>query len=200
MEGVLDLGYAIRRIPIGIPHRPPRPKYANENPPQRYTLTPRLGLLWNLGEATGATLFVDAVAFRSPRHPDFGVGLTVGMANSWVATESASGIARASLATLPVLVRVHYRASTGRAFLGLGAGVGFAMAWARTRSYGATVTGHSYGAAGDASIEAGIRLHPGQFIASLRYLAVYLDTFSSGDRISGNAGGAVIDVGYRLGF
>ena len=200
VEGVLDLGYAIRRIPIGIPHRPPRPKYANENPPQRYTLTPRLGLLWNLGEATGATLFVDAVAFRSPRHPDFGVGLTVGMANSWVATESASGIARASLATLPVLVRVHYRASTGRAFLGLGAGVGFAMAWARTRSYGATVTGHSYGAAGDASIEAGIRLHPGQFIASLRYLAVYLDTFSSGDRISGNAGGAVIDVGYRLGF
>jgi len=200
VEGVLDMGYAIRRIPIGIMQRPPRPKYATEQPSPHYTLTPRLGLLWNLGDATGATLFVDALAFRSPRHPDFGVGLSLGLVQSWFATESASGIARASLATLPILVRVHYRAHAGRAFLGLGAGVGFAMAWARTRTYGATIVGNSYGAAGDASIETGIRLRHGQCVASLRYLAVYLDTFSSGDRISGNAGGAMLDVGYRLGF
>jgi len=128
------------------------------------------------------------------------VGLTLGLAQTWFATESASGIAQTSLATLPILVRAHYRASAGRAFLGVGASVGFAMAWARTRTYGATITGHGYGAAGDASIETGIRLRAGQFVASLRYLAVYLDTFSSGDRISGNAGGAVIDLGYRLGF
>jgi hypothetical protein len=200
VEGVLDTGYAIRRIPIGIKLRPPRAKYPGEQPSPRYTLTPRLGLLWNLGDAAGATLFVDALAFRSPRHPDFGVGLTLGLVQSWFAAESASGITRASLATLPILVRVHYRANAGRAFLGAGAGVGFAMAWARTRTYGSTIAGSSYGAAGDASVETGIHLRHGQFVASVRYLAVYLDTFSSGDRISGNAGGAMIDVGYRLGF
>jgi hypothetical protein len=200
VEGVLDMGYAIRRIPIGLQQRPLRPAHLDEKTSQRYTVTPRLGLLWNLGATTGATLFVDALAFRSPRYPNFGLGLTVGLAQSWFAAESASGIARATLATLPILVRVHYRASAGRAFLGVGAGAGFAMAWARTRTYGATLTGSSYGAAGDASLEAGIRLHAGQFVASLRYLAVYLDTFSSGDRISGNAGGAMIDLGYRLGF
>ena len=200
VEGVLDMGYAIRRIPIGIQQRPPRPKFPAEQPSPRYTLTPRLGFLWNLGDATGATLFVDALAFRSPRLPDFGVGLCLGLVQSWFATESASGIARASLATLPILVRGHYRVNAGRAFLGVGAGVGFAMAWARTRTYGATIVGNSYGAAGDASVETGIHLRDGQFVASLRFLAVYLDTFSSGDRISGNAGGAMIDVGYRLGF
>jgi hypothetical protein len=200
VEGVLDTGYAIRRIPIGIPNRPGRPKLADEKTRERYTLTPRLGVLWNLGDATGATLFIDALAFRSRRHPDVGVGLTLGLVQSWFAAEGTSGITRASLATLPILVRVHYRASAGRAFLGLGAGAGFAMAWARMRSDGATITGHSYGAAGDASLEAGLHLRTGQFVASLRYLVVYLDTFSSGDRISGSAGGAMVDVGYRWGF
>ncbi len=200
VEGVLDQGYAIRRIPIGIQRQPSRPDPEQEKPSSRYTLTPRLGALWNLGDAAGATFFVDAMAFRSSRHPDFGVGLSLGLAQSWFSTESAAGITRASLATLPILFRVQYRASAGRAFFGLGAGAGFAMSWVRTRTYGATIVGMSYGAAGEASVETGFRLRDGRFVASLRYLAVYLDTFSSGDRIDGNAAGAIIDVGYRLGF
>ena len=200
VEGVLDMGYAIRRIPIGIRQRAPRPLPVEAGPPPRYTLTPRLGLLWNLGDATGATLFIDALAFRSARYPNFGVGLSLGLAQSWFAGENASGITRASLATLPILFRVQYRASLGRTFLGLGAGVGFAMSWIRAQSYGATIVGNSYGAAGEASFETGFRLRQGSFVASLRYLAVYLDTFSSGDRIAGNAAGAVLDIGYRLGF
>jgi ABC-type uncharacterized transport system permease subunit len=163
-------------------------------------LTPRLGLLWNLGDATGATLFVDALAFRSTRHPDFGVGLSLGLVRSWFAAENAGGITQASLATLPILFRIHYRASMGRAFFGLGASAGFAMSWVRTHSYDATIVGRSYGAAGDASLETGFRLRDGHVVASVRYLAVYLSSFSSGDRISGNSAGAMLDVGYRLGF
>ncbi len=200
VEGVLDQGYAIRKIPIGIKQQPSRPNPAQEKPSARYTLTPRLGALWNLGDAAGATFFVDAMAFRSARHPNVGVGLSLGLVQSWFSTESVAGITRASLATLPILFRVQYRANVGRTFLGLGAGAGFAMSWARTSTYGATIVGMSYGAAGEASIETGIRLRDGDFVASLRYLAVYLDTFSSGDRIDGNAAGAMIDVGYRLGF
>jgi hypothetical protein len=153
-----------------------------------------------LGDAAGATFFVDALAFRSARHPNFGLGLSPGIVQSWFAAQNAGGITRASLTTFPILVRVQYRASAGRTFFGLGAGAGFAMAWARTSTYGATIVGTSYGAAGEASLETGIRLRHGHFVASLRYLAVYLDRFSSGDRIDGNAAGAMIDVGYRLGF
>jgi hypothetical protein len=200
VEGVLDMGHAIRRIPIGIRQRPPRREPPRANLSQRYTLTPRLGVLWNLGDAAGATLFVDALAFRSTRHPDFGVGLSLGLVQSWFTAENADGITQALLATLPILFRVHYRASMGQTFFGLGAGVGFAMSWARTHSYGATIVGKSYGAAGDASLETGFRLSHGHVVASLRYLAVYLDEFSSGDHISGNTAGAMIDVGYRLGF
>jgi hypothetical protein len=200
VEGVLDQGYAMRRIPIGIKQHPSRPEPLEANPSPRYTVTPRLGLLWNLGDAAGATFFVDALAFRSARHPNFGLGLSPGIVQSWFAAQNAGGITRASLTTFPILVRVQYRVSTGRTFFGLGAGAGFAMAWARTSTYGATIVGTSYGAAGEANLETGIRLRHGHFVASLRYLAVYLDRFSSGDRIDGNAAGAMIDVGYRLGF
>jgi hypothetical protein len=200
VEGVLDMGHTVRRIPIGLQQRPLPRERPDTNPPPRYTLTPRLGILWNLGDAAGATLFVDALAFRSVRHPNFGMGLSLGLVQSWFTVEDASGITRASLTTLPILFRVHYRATMGRTFLGLGAGAGFAMSWVRTHSYGPTLVGKSYGAAAEGGLETGIRLHAGDLVASLRYLAVYLDTYSSGDRIRGNSAGAMIDVGYRLGF
>jgi hypothetical protein len=200
VEGVLDMGHAVRRIPIGVRQRPTRSERPDANPSPRYTLTPRLGMLWNLGDAVGATLFVDALAFPSARHPNFGMGLSLGLVQSWFTAENASGITRAALATLPILFRVHYRASMGQTFLGLGAGAGFAVSWVRTHSYGATIVGKSYASVGEVSLETGIRLRDGHFVASLRYLAVYLDEFSSGDRINGNAAGAMIDVGYRLGF
>jgi len=200
VEGVLDMGHAVRRIPIGLRQRALPRERPDPHPLPRYTLTPRLGLLWNLGDAVGTTLFVDALAFPSVRHPNFGMGLSFGLVQSWFATEDAVGITRASLTTLPILCRVHYRARMGRTFLGLGAGAGFAMSWARTHTYGDTIVGKSYGAAGEASLETGIRLSNGHLVASLRYLAIYLDKFSSGDRIQGNAAGAMIDVGYRLGF
>ena len=197
VEGVLDKGHAIRRIPIGIrQHLLPR----QENPSPHYTLTPSFGLLWNVGAAAGATLLVDAVAYRSTRYPDLGLGLSLGLVQSWFTAESAGGITQTALTTLPLLFQIHQRFIAGRTFFGLGAGAGFAMSLARIRTYGATVVGTSHGAAVEASIETGFRLGHAHLVFSLRYLALYPATFSSGDRIAGNAAGAVADLGYRIGF
>lgn len=197
VEGVLDDGHAIRRIPIGI-YRPNPVMHAGIRPSPRYTLTPRLGALWNLGSETGATFFVEAAAFRTARHPDFGMGLSLGLVQSWFDAESAGGITRASLSTVPVLFELHQRFVAGRGFLALGAGGGFAFAFGRLRSYGATVTAHGYGAAFEGAVESGFLVGDGQLVFSLRYLAVYLAELTSGDRIDGNAAGAVADIGYRF--
>jgi hypothetical protein len=201
VEGVLDSGHAMRRIPIGIGQRLPPPQSPVAPPSPRYTLTPRLGLLWNLGAAAGGALFVDAVAFRSARYPDLGLGLSLGLVQTWFAAESAGGITRTSLTTLPILFQIHQRFLVGRTFFGMGAGAGFAMSWAHIESYGTTVVGSSYGAVAEARLETGFRIgHAAHLVFSLRYLTLYLATFSSGDRINGNAAGAVADLGYRLGF
>ena len=199
VEGVLDDGHAIRRIPIGV-RRAKSIARPDAGLSPRYTLTPRLGILWNLGTEAGATLFVEAAAYRSTRHPDFGIGLSLGMVQSWFDAASAGGITRASLTTLPVLFEVHQRffARRARAFFGFGAGAGFALAFGRLRTYETTVTGHGFGAAVEGIVESGFLLGNTHLVLSLRYLAVYLDQLTSGDRITGNAAGAVADIGYRL--
>jgi hypothetical protein len=200
VEGVLDNVRAIRRIPIGLGQRPLPPSPVTP-PPPRYTLTPRLGVLWNFGAAAGGALFVDAVAFRSARLPNLGLGLSLGLVQTWFATESAGGITRTALTTLPILLQIHQRFLAGRTFFGLGAGAGFAMSWAHIASYGATVVGSSYGAVADASLETGFRIgHAADLVFSVRYLALYLAPFSSSDQINGNAAGAVADLGYRMDF
>lgn len=197
VEGVLDAGHAVRRIPIGLRRRPAE-KVAG--PPPRYTLTPRLGLMWNLGALVGGACFVEAAAYRSSRAPNFGIGLSVGALASRFDAESEGGIARTKLTTVPVLFEVHQRflPSGGRAFFALAAGAGFATTFGRIESLGATVAGHGFGVALEGMLESGVMLGDAHLVLSLRYLAVYLDKLSSGDRLVGNAGGAVADIGYRL--
>jgi hypothetical protein len=197
VESVLDDSHALRRIPIGPPRRPP-PARPGANRSPRYTLTPRLGVLWNLGAAVGATLFVDAAAYRSARYPNLGMGLSLGIVASSFAAESRNGITRASLTTVPLLFELRRRTSAKPWFVALGAGAGFAWCYGRLHSYGTTVTAHGYGAAIQATVETGVILGDAHLVLSLRYLAVYLAELSSGDHIAGNAAGAVADLGYRL--
>jgi hypothetical protein len=199
VEGVLDDGHAIRRIPIGV--RRGRPGFRTAlNLAPRYTLTPRLGFLWNLGSAAGAVLFLEAAAYRSARLPHLGLGLSLGIVQSWFDSASQGGITRTALTTLPLLFEVHQRlfVRRTRAFFGFGAGAGFAVAFGHLHTYGTTVTGHGFGAAVEGIFESGFVLGDAHLVLSLRYLAIYLDKLSSGDRISGNAAGAVADLGYRL--
>ena len=198
VEGVLDNAHATRRIPIGVRRIPDRARRPPDELSPRYTLTPRLGILWNLGAEAGATLFVDAAAYRSTRHPDFGMGLSLGLIESWFDAESDGGITRTALTTLPALFQIRQRFVAGRAFLALDAGAGFAMCFGRMRSFGATVTGHGYGAALEAAVESGFLAGDASIVFSVRYLAVFLSGLSSGDRIAGNTAGALADIGYRL--
>jgi hypothetical protein len=197
IESVLDDGHALRRIPIGSPRRslPARP-LANRSP--HFTLTPRLGVLWNLGAEVGAALFVDAAVYRSTRYPNLGMGLSLGIVASTFAAESGNGITRASLTTVPLLFELRRRTSAKPWFVAFGAGAGFAWCYGRIHSYGTTVTAHGYGAAVQAAVETGFILGEAHLVFSLRYLAVYLAELSSGDRIAGNAAGALADLGYRL--
>ena len=200
VEGVLEGAYAVRGIPVGIPPRPPVPPLPFANPSPRYTLTPRLGLLWSLGVAEGATFFVDAMAFRIARLPDVGLGLSVGVLETYFAAESQYALTKARLTTVPVLVHLHYRANAGRSFVGLGAGAGLAVSFGRFETYGTTVVGTSYGTAAEASVETGLHLRHGHLVLAARYLFLSLACFSSGDTVNGNAAGMTVDVGYRVGF
>jgi hypothetical protein len=197
VEGVLDDAHAIRRIPVGL-RRPPLLARPPTQRAPRYTVTPRLGVLWNLGVAGGATLFVDVTAYRLARYPNLGMGLSLGVTQSWFWTESGSGITEASLTTVPLLFELRRRFVLDRTFVALGGGAGFALSVARLRSFGATVTGHGYGAALQAAVETGLVLGDAHLAFSLRYLSLYLTELSSGDLIAGNAAGVVADVGYRL--
>jgi hypothetical protein len=199
VEGVLDDGHAIRRIPIGI--RRPRPMVRPPtNLAPRYTLTPSLGLLWNLGPEAGAAFSIEAAAYRSARLPNLGLGLSLAVVQSWFDTSSQGGITRTTLTTVPLLFEVHQRFlfRRARAYVGLSAGAGFAAGIGRLRTYGTTVTGHGFGAALEGGLESVFMLGDAHLVLSLRYLAVYLDKLSSGDRITGNAAGATAGLGYRL--
>jgi hypothetical protein len=200
VEGVLDDAHTVRSIPVGIPARPPASARPFANPSPRYTLTPRLGLLWSLGSAEGATLFVDAMAFRIARLPEVGLGLSVGAVQSCFAAENQYAVTKTQLTTVPVLFHLHYRANAGRTFVGVGAGAGLAVSFGRFETYGTTVVGKSYGTAAEASVETGLHLQRGHLVLGAHYLFLSLARFSSGDTVSGNAGGMAFDVGYRLGF
>jgi hypothetical protein len=200
IEGVLDGAHTLRSIPVGIPARAPAPARPFANPSPRYTLTPRLGLLWSLGAAEGATFFVDAMAFRIARLPDVGLGLSVGAVHTFFEAENQYALTKAQLTTLPVLFHFHYRANAGRTFVGVSAGVGLALSFGRFTTYGTSVVGTSYGTAADASVETGLHLRHGHLVLGAHYLFLSLARFSSGDTVSGNAGGMAFDVGYRLGF
>jgi hypothetical protein len=123
--------------------------------------------------------------------------MTIGTIQSWFAAESAGGISRVELSTIPVSFQIRQDAVFGRLFAGVGGGVGFAMSTARVHSYDATVVGRTFGAMAEASIETGLLLRRAHLVLALHYVGLYLSDFSSGDHLASNAGGTMLDVGYR---
>jgi hypothetical protein len=200
VEGVLDMGHAFARIPIGAHVRPVGPKAPDVIAYPRWAVTPRLGVLTNFGPLVGATFFVDGSVYPSVRDPGLALGLALGFVESRFAAESAGGISRTQLSTFPVSFQIRQHWARGRAFAGLGAGAGFAVSVARVKSYGATTVGSGLGGVVEVSVEGGFLLRKAHLVLGLRYLALHLSDFSSGDRVAGNAGGAMADLGYRLVF
>jgi hypothetical protein len=162
-------------------------------------LTPRIGFLWNFGHATGASFFVDGIRQLSYRGPGIGLGLSLGVVSTWFATQDEHGIAKTSLTTLPLLLIVSQRYTRQRWFIGGNAGLGLAVGFASTATFSDyRLTGNAGGGAALLALETGVLLPHAHLVFSLRYLAVYLGALSNGDRIRGNAGGAIADLGYRF--
>lgn len=197
VEGVLDAAYAVRRIPLQALAKPAPAVPVRHIAYPRYTLTPRVGVLTNFGALAGATLFVDGFVHPSVHDRGLGLGVAVGLIQGRLTVESAGGITRADLSTIPVSFQVRQDVVWDRVFAGVGAGVGFAMADVRLHSYNTTVVGRSFGAMAEASVEAGILLRRSHVVLALHYLGLYLSDFTTGDHLASNAGGAVLDLGYR---
>jgi len=200
VEGVLDGAHTFKRIPLQARAKATPPAMSRYIAYPRYTLTPRLGVLTNFGPLTAATFFVDGFVHPSAHDRGLGLGFAVGIIQSWFAVESAGGITRTDLSTIPVSFQIRQDVVSGRLFAGAGAGVGFAMAEGRIHSFATTTVGHSFGAIAEASVETGLLLRTGHIVASLRYVGLYLSDFSTGDHLASNAGGAMVDLGYRRGW
>jgi hypothetical protein len=199
VEAVLEgtcrtLTLPIERLPPGS-----QPELSDESLHPKYTLTPRIGFLWNFGHATGASVFVEGIQQYNHHGPGFGLGLSLGAVSTWFATQDEHGIDKTALTTIPFMMIVSQRYTRRRFFIGGSAGLGLAMSIASTTTYrDYRLTGYAAGGTAHMTLETGVLLPHAHLVFSLRYLAVYLGSFSNGERIRGNAGGAIVDLGYRL--
>jgi hypothetical protein len=197
VEAVLDQAHATERIPLALfVRRPPLPSVE----PAHYTLTPRLGLLWNLRQPPGAAFFVEAMAWLRPRLADFTFGATLGYLHSRLFSWNSAGAGDVVLDQFPLLAQARYRRSIDRLTLSAGAGAGLVLAQARLHAYNTEISGHSVGFACETSTQAAFRLRRSQVVLGLRYLIMAPGKLSSGDVIVGNTGGFVVDAGYQIGW
>ena len=198
VEAVLDSGHAIERIPLSLfTRRPPPPPPVQGT---RYTLTPRLGLLWNLHQPPGIALFVEAMASLHTSLAGFAFGLTAGYLHSSFFSWNSAGAGDVVLDQIPLLAQASYRYRLDRLALSAGAGAGLVLAQARLHALGSEIPGHSLAFSCEGLIEAAFLLRRSQVVLGLRYLAMSLGELSSRDVIVGNTGGFVVDAGYRIGW
>jgi hypothetical protein len=74
------------------------------------------------------------------------------------------------------------------------------LAQARLRVFDSEISGYGVAFGLEGSTEAAFLMHRSQVVFGLRYLAMSLGKLSSGDEIVGNAGGFIVDAGYRIGW
>jgi hypothetical protein len=197
VEAVLDKGHATERIPLDLFMRPlpPEPVQA-----PRYTLTPRLGLLWNLQQNPGLALFVEAMGSLHPSLSGFVFGATLGYLHNSIFSFNNAGSGDVVLDQFPLLAQARYRRRFDRIGVSVGGGAGLLLAKASLQAFDREITGYSVAFAFEGSAEAALLLHRSQVVFGLRYLAMSLGKLSSGDVIVGNSGGFILDAGYRIGW
>jgi hypothetical protein len=197
VEAVLDKGHATERIPLDLFMRrlPPDPVQSS-----RYTLTPRLGFLWNLQQNPGLALFVEGMGSLRPSLTGFAFGATVGYLHNTIFSFNNAGSGDVVLDQFPLLAQARYRRRFSRIGVSVGGGAGIVLGKASLQAFNREITGYSVGFACEGSAEAALLLHRSQVVIGLRYLAMSLGKLSSGDVIVGNTGGFVLDAGYRMGW
>lgn len=197
VEAVLEKGHATERIPLELFMRqlPPDPVQA-----PRYTLTPRLGFLWNLQQNPGLALFVEAIGSLRPSLSGFAFGATAGYLHSSIFSFNNAGSGDVVLDQFPLLAQARYRRRFNRIGVSVGGGAGLVLAKASLQVFDREITGYTVAFAFEGSTEAALLLHRSQVVLGLRYLAMAPGKLSSGDVIVGNTGGFILDAGYRIGW
>ncbi len=188
LEAVLDGHRATRRLPI--------PDGRALETGRARLLGVRAGLAWNLHAPPGPAIFAEALG-RGDRWPaQLVAGLVFGAARTTLDAADDRGLSRVTVWQLPALAVARARAKAApRLELGAGAGLGLLLARADARALGATLRGRRVSWAGEAGVEAALRLPAGAAVLGARYLWTRLGRLSSGDRIGGNPVGLLLDVG-----
>lgn len=199
VDVVLGEAHAEQRVPLANLPPPPSPQLARQLRPPRLTVTPRLGILWNLRQAPGPSFLVETMARRQGWSGDLLVGIALGYLGSESVLRSSIGLGRLSVEHFPALAlfRLRFQPRPRLALSG-GAGVGISFARTELQALGYAVRGGDLAAVLDASGELAILLQSGQIVLGGRYLLIPMGRLSTGDEVAGNSGGLVADVGYRL--
>jgi hypothetical protein len=156
-------------------------------------------MLWTPHQPPGASVLLEALA-RGPGWPPWLVlGLAAGLFATEISAADWSGVSDVSVQQIPILILARYQRQAGqRLVVGADLGLGASWAQARVRSFGRSVPGQGFAPVGSLGGEAAVRLPPGQVVVGLRYVVVSIGRLSSGDRLLGNSGGLIADLGYRL--
>jgi hypothetical protein len=197
VEAALGSAYTSQRIALG--NVPPPAQVRGREALPRLTVTPRLGLLLTSRQPPGTSLLLEALA-RAQSWPDwFVLGFAVGLLATEISASDWAGVSDVSLQQIPMLLIGRYqRRVQRRVLVGLDVGLGATWAQARVRSFGRSIPGQGLAPAGSLGAEVAVRLPPGQVVLGARYVLVAIGRLSSGDRLLGNSGGLIADLGYRL--
>jgi hypothetical protein len=197
VEAALGSAYTAQRIALGNVPAPARQQSPDAMP--RLTVTPRLGLLLTSRQPPGASLLLEALA-RGQTWPEwFVLGATVGLLATEISASDWAGVSNVSVQQIPLLLIARYQRRVQRRLLvGLDVGLGATWAQARVRSFGRSIPGQGLAPAATLGAETAVRLPPGQVVLGARYVLVSIGRLSSGDRLLGNSGGLIADLGYRL--
>lgn len=176
--------------------------------------TARVGLISNFGGLFGQTAFLEA-AIPYPTQRGllrlFSVGLSVGYIHGEVNSDATvpTGPSTAQTDTLqtemnqlPLLASLRMHLPV-RWPVELSAAGLLGVTWLASSTTDLSLgTGVSSGSAAGWVLGLGtdlaLPLRPGEFLIGVRYLSVSVGRLSNGDRLSGNAGGMVADLGFRL--
>jgi len=176
--------------------------------------TARVGLISNFGGLFGQTAFLEAALPYPTRRGLlrlFSVGLSVGYIHGEVNSNAVvpTGLTtfqtdtfQTELNQLPLLasLRMHVPARWPVELSAAGL-IGFSWLGSSTTDLSTGMSISSGSAAGlvvGLGADLALPLRPGEFLIGVRYLSVSIERLSNGDRLSGNAGGLVADLGFRL--
>jgi hypothetical protein len=196
VEAVLGNAYARRRIPVGSPVSFTRPDVG----PPHLTITPRAGVLLDPDRPPGASARLEVLGRGQTWPAWLLVGMGVGLMTTELRASDGLGISEIDLLQVPVMALARYQRRIGRAALGAELGAGAIWSRVSVDSFGHEVAGHRLSPAAEVGADAAADLGAGQVVVGLRYLLATVGKLSSGDRLLGQTGGLVLDLGFRLGW